>query len=112
MRHVTDSWAGLADAVKGIRAELDAAMAEGVGDNVQFEVGPVELEFAVDIQKDAKADFGVRVWVLSLGAKGGASQGSTNRIKVVLNPKDEHGKQLKIASDRDPAPPERARPGS
>ena len=34
IRYVTDSWVGLADAVKGIRAELDAAMAEGVGDNV------------------------------------------------------------------------------
>lgn len=109
---MTDSWAGLADAVKGIRAELDAAMAEGVGKNVQFEVGPVEMEFAVDIQKDATADFGVRVWVLSLGAKGGANKGSTNRIKVVLNPKDQHGKQLKISSDRDPVPPERERAGN
>ena len=78
----------------GIRAELDEAMAEGVGNNVQFEVGPVELEFAVDIQKDAKADFGVRIWVLSLGAKGGAGLGSTNRIKVVLNPKDEHDSEF------------------
>lgn len=110
--NMTDSWAGLADAVKGIRAELDAAMAEGVGNNVQFEVGPVELEFAVDIQKDAKADFGVRVWVLSLAAKGGAGQDSTNRIKVVLNPKNEHGKQLKISSDRDPGLPERTRAGN
>lgn len=109
---MADSWAGLADAVKGIRAELDAAMAEGVGHNVQFEVGPVELEFAVDIQKDAKADFGVRIWVVSLGASGGAGQGSTNRIRVVLNPKDERGKQLKISSDRDPAPPERTRAGN
>ena len=66
----------------------------------------------MDIQKDAKADFGARVWVLSLGAKGGVGQGSTNRIKVVLNPKDKQGKQLKISSERDPAPPERARTGN
>ena len=106
---MTDTWVGLADAVKGIRAELNAAMAEGADDDVQFQVGPVELEFAVDIKKDAKADFGVRVWVLSLGAKGGVGQNSTNRIKVVLNPTDAHGRQLKISSDRDPAPPERKR---
>lgn len=109
MWSMADSWVGLADAVKGIRAELDAAMTEGAGKDVQFEVGPVELEFAVDIQKDAKADFGVRIWVVSLGAKGGASHDSTNRIKVVLNPKDEKGKKLKISSGRDAPLPERKR---
>jgi len=108
---MTDSWVGLADAVKGIRAELNAAMAEGVGKDVQFDVGPVELEFAVDVQKDAKADFGVRIHVISLGVRGGVSQDSTNRIKVVLNPKDKHAQNLKISSDRDSPPPERRRTG-
>lgn len=108
MRLVTDSWVGLADAVSAIRAELGAAMADGTGKDVQFEVGPVELEFAVDVKKDVEADFGVRVWVISLGVKGGGSHDSTNRIKVVLNPKDDKGKKLKISSSRDAPPPARS----
>lgn len=94
---MTDSWVGLADAVKAIRAELDTAMGEGAGKKVNFEVGPIEL------------DAGVRVWVLSLGGKGSLKRDSTNRIKVVLNPIVEGGRKAKISSGRDEAPPERAR---
>lgn len=59
---MTDSWVGLADAVKGIRAELEAATSEGDGKRIQFEVGQIELEFSVDVRKDAKADAGTRIW--------------------------------------------------
>jgi Trypsin-co-occurring domain 2 len=106
---VTDSWVGLADAVKGIRTELEAATSEGDGKRIQFEVGQIELEFSVDVRKDAKADAGVRIWVVSAGAGGGVTSDSMNRVKVVLNPVTSDGRQLKISSGRGTAPPERQR---
>lgn len=105
---MTEAWVGLAEAVKAIRAELDTAMDEGAGEKVQFEVGPIELEFAVDVQKAAEVDAGVRVWVVSLGGKGSLKRDSANRIKVVLKPTVK-GHKAKISSDRDAAPPKRTR---
>jgi hypothetical protein len=106
---VADSWVRLADAVQGIRAELDKAMSAGADQEVQFEVGPIELEFVVDVQKEAKGGIGVAVWVLSVTGKGGASRESTNRIKVVLNPKTSSGDQVQISSESGAEPPERSR---
>jgi hypothetical protein len=99
----------LADAVRGIRSELDTAMSAGAGQEVQFEVGPIELEFVIDVLQEAKGGIGVGVWVLSVSGKGSASRQSTNRIKVVLNPKTSGGGQVQISSKSGAEPPERSR---
>lgn len=36
---------GLADVVRGLREELDAAMTAGDGQHIQFELSAIELEF-------------------------------------------------------------------
>ena len=82
------AWATLAEAIKGIRGELSEAMAAGAGERLRFEVGPVELEFAVDIQRDLQAKAGVKVWVVEIGGSGGFSRDSSHRVKVTLNPVD------------------------
>jgi hypothetical protein len=82
------SWATLAEAIKGIRAELSDAMAAGEGERLRFDVGAVELEFAVDVQRDLQARAGVKVWVVEIGGSGGWSRDSAHRVKVTLNPVD------------------------
>lgn len=84
-------WVGLADAVRGVRAELQAAMAEGQDEGLRFEVGPVELEFAVDVRKEGGVDASVKVYVVSFGAKGSMAATSTHRMKLTLHPKDQQG---------------------
>jgi hypothetical protein len=61
-------WVGLADAVNGVRAELESARAKAQADTsgLLFEVGSVEIEFAVDITEDKDSSTGVDVRVLSL----------------------------------------------
>ena len=44
--------------LRGGRAELAEAMAAGEGERLKFDVGPVELEFAVDVQRDLRARAG------------------------------------------------------
>ncbi|MBE3008891.1 hypothetical protein IL992_06775 [Microbispora sp. NEAU-D428] len=83
-----ESWVGLAEAVKGVRAELAEAMAAGEGERLRFDVGPVELEFVVELRRDAEAKAGVKVWVVEAGASGTLSRGTTHTLKVVLNPVD------------------------
>jgi hypothetical protein len=79
---------GLADAIRELRRELTQAMAEGHGQQVRFELGPVEMEFLLEISKAAEGDVGVRFWVVSLGGKGSVSSGSTHRVKLSLSPRD------------------------
>lgn len=104
-------WATLAEAIKGIRAELSDAMAAGEGERLRFDVGPVELEFAVDIQRDLQAKAGVKVWVVEIGGSGGWSRDSSNRVKVTLNPVDTATARSPRVADQVTALPPRPGPG-
>ena len=50
----------LADAVAAVRDELVEAAARGVGQAVAFTVGPIEMEFAVELRADARGRRGSR----------------------------------------------------
>ena len=78
--------AGLADTIKALRAELTDAMAGGEGTELRFALGAVTLDVALAITKDAGGKFGVGFGVLSVGAKGGLSSETTNRLTVSLQP--------------------------
>ena len=105
------SWATLAQAVEGVRAELSEAMAAGEGEQLRFDVGEVELEFTVEIRRELQAKAGVRVWVVELGGAGGQSRGSTHRLKVTLNPVDIATSRSPRIADKVAAPPPRRRTG-
>ena len=99
-------WVTLAEAVKGIRAELSDATAAGEGERLRFDVGTVELEFAIDVQRDLQAKAGVQVWVVEIGGSSGRSRDSSQRLKVTLNPVDTAtGRSLRVAEDLEEAPP-------
>ncbi|WP_037675491.1 trypco2 family protein [Streptomyces griseus] len=77
----------IAEAVEYLRAELVAAAA-GSGTGPRFEVGPVELEFSVEMRKEGKGKAGLKAWVVSAGAEASVSKASVHRVKLVLTPKD------------------------
>src|SRR5215469_13806178 len=81
-------WATLAEAIEGIRTEISDAMTAGKDENVRFDVGPVELEFSVEVQRELSAHAGVKVWVVDIGGAGGRSGASSHRVKIILNPVD------------------------
>jgi len=78
----------LADAVEAIRDGLLGAAARGTGRSLAFEVGPISMEFTVEVRRDLKGTGGVKAWVVNAGAD--ASRGSTRTHKVAftLTPKD------------------------
>ena len=82
---------GLADAVKALRAELTSAMAEGTDQALRFELGPVEMEFLLEVNREAGGQGGVRFWVVSLGGSGSVAHGSTHRVTLQLVPKTSSG---------------------
>ncbi len=98
-----DSWVELSDAVRGVRQALIKAASEGATSDLRFEVEAVELEFAVDVRRDADGQAGVKVWVASLSARGTRSRQTTHRLKVALKPKTRDGGTADISDESDEA---------
>jgi NTP-dependent ternary system trypsin peptidase co-occuring protein len=90
----------LVQAIDALRAQLTAAVERSRGQRVQFELGEVEIEFTVSLSRDAKAEGGVKIWVLSLGASGARSSAAVQRLKVTLKPTDTHTGQSPQIADR------------
>lgn len=77
----------LAELIGQLRSELAQAMQAGEGEDLRFELGPVELELTVAVDKEAKPGAKVRFWVVELGADLKAVSSHIQRIKLVLDPR-------------------------
>jgi hypothetical protein len=87
----------LADAVAALRDELLVAAGRGADKEIAFAVGPIEMEFAVELRADAKAKAGFKAWVVSGEAEAGAGRTRTHRVTITLAPKRPDGGDLLIS---------------
>jgi hypothetical protein len=93
----------LAEVIGELRRELQQAMHVAEGEPLRFELGPVELEATVAVEKGGGGATKVRFWVLELGGDAKASQTSTQRIKLALQPRlTASGEKALIAGDAAP----------
>ncbi|MEU6865540.1 trypco2 family protein [Streptomyces sp. NPDC046876] len=68
---------------------------------VVFAVGPVAMDFEVELRADAKAKAGFRLWAVgSAGAEAGVSRGRTHRVSFTLTPKTANGTDLLMRATR------------
>ncbi|MFE7560158.1 trypco2 family protein [Kitasatospora sp. NPDC057500] len=89
----------LADAVAAVRDELlEAAARAGEDPQVVFAVGPVEMEFEVELRADAKAKAGFKLWAVGAETEAGLSRARTHRIAFTLTPKRPGGGDLLVSS--------------
>lgn len=102
---MAEQWVGLSDAIRALRAELTGAMAEGAGEELRFELGPVEMEFLLEVQREAAGEAGVKFWVVNIGGKGGVTSGSTHRVTLSLTPKTRGGGPAEIRDVERGQPP-------
>jgi hypothetical protein len=86
----------LADAVAVVRSDLLEAASRAEPDELAFVVGPVEMEFAVELRRDAKAKLGFRAWVVSADAEGSLGNTGTHRVTFTLTPVQPDGKDLLV----------------
>ncbi|MFI5527528.1 trypco2 family protein [Kitasatospora sp. NPDC051853] len=92
----------LADAVAAVRDELlEAAARAGDDPQVVFEVGPLELEFEVELRADAKAKAGFKLWAVGAETEAGLSRGRTHRVSFTLTPKRPDGRTVHVSSSQD-----------
>jgi hypothetical protein len=87
---------GLAEAIKALRSELTSSMAEGSDKELKFRLGPVEMEFAVAVTREAGGEAGVKFWVVSLGGKGTLTSETTHRVTLQLQPLAQSGQDFVI----------------
>lgn len=76
----------LADAIDELRRELSSALERGRGQAVQFELGPVTMEFEVGVTKAAGGKARAQFWVVSLGGSASREASRTHRITMELKP--------------------------
>ncbi|MBE1484846.1 trypco2 family protein [Plantactinospora soyae] len=75
----------LAEAVQVIREEITIAQENGRTEDLQFEVGPVEVEFTVVASRSGKAKAGL-TFLVPIGVEGGIGREDTHRVTVTLTP--------------------------
>jgi hypothetical protein len=90
---------GLAEAITSLRAELTTAMHAAKGQELQFELGTVHMEFEVEATADVTARGGVRFWVVELGADGKVGRTGTHTVKLELKPISSGGKPAIVSDD-------------
>jgi len=89
----------LSDAIEYVRTELEKATASGAKSSIAFRPESIELEFDVVFDVSGGTDVGLRVWVISLGAKAEISRSQTQHLKIVLTPVDRETNLPHLVSD-------------
>ena len=80
---------GLADFLRGLRAEIEAAVVEGSKSDVRFKPGPIDVELQIQAERkggaNAKVEFKVFGTGATLGANGDLKSGRTQTLKMRLD---------------------------
>ena len=70
----------LADAIGELRGELTEAVSKSAGKDILFEVGEVEIEFAVAVERRVGGSAGVKFWIVNAGAEASSTRSATHRL--------------------------------
>ncbi|GAB2813737.1 hypothetical protein GCM10027073_52520 [Streptomyces chlorus] len=76
----------LASVIRDLRDELERAIIAAEGEALRFELGSIELELSVALDRSGQAGAKVRFWVVESGVDAALSATSTQRVSLVLQP--------------------------
>jgi hypothetical protein len=80
---------GLSEFLRGLRSEIQTAVAEGTDSKVRFRPGPIDLELQVRAERkggaEAKLEFKVFGTGASAGVEGGLNSGRFQTLKMRLD---------------------------
>ncbi len=91
----------LNDFLAALRAEIRAAQ-QDADRELPIEIGSVTVEFTLLTRREAKAEAGVRFWVVEAGAAGTHASESTQKVRVELNPMAADGQSKARIRDVEP----------
>ncbi|WP_087071994.1 trypco2 family protein [Arthrobacter sedimenti] len=87
----------LVDVIRDLRTQISQAQLASIGEDLQFELGPIELEMSVAVTEEISGQGKVRFYVLEMGASGKESELTTQRIKMTLTPRGANSKDTEAA---------------
>jgi NTP-dependent ternary system trypsin peptidase co-occuring protein len=76
----------LSSVIRDLREELERAVAAAQDAQLRFEVGTVELEVSVALERTGHAGAKVRFWVVEAEANAAVGAASLQRITLALTP--------------------------
>ncbi|MER7396508.1 trypco2 family protein [Streptomyces sp. NPDC000151] len=76
----------LANVIRNLRQELEQSITAAEGEALRFELGPIELEVSVALERTGQAGGKVRFWVVESGAEATRGTVSTQHLKLTLQP--------------------------
>ncbi|SFD26630.1 trypco2 family protein [Streptomyces aidingensis] len=84
-----DSEIGLADVIRQVRRDLEAAQRESdrAGHGLRFAVDRVSLEITVQVRREGSGRGGLRIGVVTADLGGSVARDTTHRIQVDLLPR-------------------------
>lgn len=77
----------LSSMIRDLRRELNSAMAEAEGEQLRFELGPVQIEATVTVGTEKSGQGKVRFWVIEAGGDGKATRSDLQKITLTLQPR-------------------------
>lgn len=88
-------------AIEQLRSQLTAAQEGSKEARLRFTVTEVEMEFLVEVTKEGGGSGGVRLGLVTIGADGRMSHGSSHRLRLKLDVHDaESGDQARVSDRR------------
>ena len=87
----------LSDAIDNLRAELAHARDQGKGQNLQFNVGLIDLELEVIAENETSGGAKINWWLFGGGLDAKAKDASKHKLKLTLEAVDASGKPLRVS---------------
>ncbi|MDW6063165.1 trypco2 family protein [Streptomyces sp. FXJ1.4098] len=78
----------LADAVEAIRDGLLAATSRATGSPLRFEMGEIQMEFSVELRREARGKGAVKAWVVNASTEGAIASTRIQKVYFTLKPKN------------------------
>ena len=103
---MADERAGLplVDFIGALRSDLRAA-ALARDPELQFNVGPVTVEFTLMTHHEGGGKAGVRFWVVEAGASASVANESTQKVTLELTPVSASGEPWQVSDEANERPP-------
>lgn len=89
----------LSEAIQNLRGELLIAMQGHATDKLHFQLGPIEMEFEVEVTREAVVNGGLKWWIVEAGGEARRGSAVTHKIKLVLEPVGADGQRIKVSDD-------------
>lgn len=92
---------GLQEAIAALREELIDSVLAAKGERLRFQVGEINMEFQVEVERNIGATGGLKFYVVELGASGTEKDKSMHKVVIPLKPVRADGKPILTGGDED-----------